>query len=97
MGVVLLVLQVAGSGGTFPIQMTPEFFQKLYSWLPFTYGIGALREAVFGVLYPALKKDIFTLLSYFIVSLTVGMLFVSKTHKHIEKITHKLEESGITE
>lgn len=97
MGVVLLVLQVAGSGGTFPIQMTPEFFQKLYSWLPFTYGIGALREAVFGVLYPALKKDIFTLLSYFIVSLTVGMLFVSKTHKHIEKISHKLEESGITE
>jgi putative membrane protein len=97
MGVVLLVLQVAGSGGTFPIQMTPPFFQKLYTWLPFTYGIGALREAVFGVLYTSLKKDILILFSYFIVFLIVGILFVSVNHKHIEKITHKLEESGITE
>ncbi|MGF7059039.1 YhgE/Pip family protein [Brassicibacter mesophilus] len=97
MGVVLLVLQVAGSGGTFPIQMTPPFFQKLYAWLPFTYGIGALREAVFGVLYTSLKKDILILFSYFIVFLIVGILFVSVNHKHIEKITHKLEESGITE
>ncbi len=97
MGVVLLVLQVAGSGGTFPIQMTPPFFQKLYSWLPFTYGIGALREAVFGVLYPALRTDVLTLFSYFIVSFIVGALFVSLAHKPLEMIAHKLEESGIAE
>ena len=83
--------------GTFPIQMTPEFFQKLYSWLPFTYGIGALREAVFGVLYPALRKDILTLSSYFIVFFILGLLFVSLAHEPLEKIAHKLEESGIAE
>ncbi|WP_425449632.1 YhgE/Pip family protein [Dethiothermospora halolimnae] len=97
MGVILLVLQVAGSGGTFPIQMTPPFFQKLYAWLPFTYGIGALREAVAGVYYPSLRSDIITLIIYLVVFLVIGILFISRTHKYMEKISHKLEESGITE
>ena len=46
--VVLLVIQVAGSGGTFPIEMTPMFFQKLYVLLPFTHSMMALRECIAG-------------------------------------------------
>ena len=42
--VILLVIQIAGAGGTFPIEVTPQFFQNLYPFLPFTYGINALRE-----------------------------------------------------
>ena len=41
--IVLLVLQLGSSGGTFPIQMTSEFFQALYPKVPFTYSIGLLR------------------------------------------------------
>ncbi len=96
-GVVLLVLQVAGSGGTFPIQMTPKFFQMLYEWLPFTYGIGALREAIFGVYYPALRKDIIILALYPIIFFAIGFTFVSVNHGPLEKITEKFEESGIGE
>lgn len=97
MGVILLVLQVAGSGGTFPIQMTPDFFQRLYSWLPFTYGIGALRESISGVFYPALKFDVLILLLYFVVFLVAGILLISFTYKHLKKMSHILEESGIVE
>jgi uncharacterized phage infection (PIP) family protein YhgE len=92
-----LVLQVAGSGGTFPIEMLPLFFQKLYGWLPFTYGIKSLREAIFGVAYPALMKDIRALLCYLVVSLAGGILFVSVNHKHLQKLAHKFEESGLGE
>ena len=38
-GIILLVLQVAGSGGTFPIQLNPKFFQVINPFLPFTYAI----------------------------------------------------------
>ena len=56
--IVLLVLQLGSSGGTFPIQMTSEFFQALYPKVPFTYSIGLLREAVGGVYIPAVERDI---------------------------------------
>ena len=46
--VVLLVIQVAGSGGTFPIEMTPMFFQNLYVLLPFTHSMMAMRECIAG-------------------------------------------------
>ena len=35
--VVLLVMQVAGSGGTFPIETLPTFFQVVSKWLLFPY------------------------------------------------------------
>lgn len=49
LAVVLLVLQIAGSGGTFPIEVTPDFFQGLYHFLPFTYAIDAMRETIGGL------------------------------------------------
>ncbi|MFR2950704.1 MAG: hypothetical protein ACLTKG_04875 [Collinsella intestinalis] len=39
----MLVMQVAGSGGTFPIEMTADFFQAAYPFLPFTHAINAMR------------------------------------------------------
>ena len=48
--IIFLVLQIAGGGGTFPIQTTPKFFQAISPYLPFTYAIDALRETV-GVLF----------------------------------------------
>lgn len=46
--VVLLVMQVAGSGGTFPIEMTADFFQAVYPFLPFTHVINAMHAAMAG-------------------------------------------------
>ncbi|KAB7789519.1 YhgE/Pip domain-containing protein [Bifidobacterium leontopitheci] len=46
--VVLLVMQVAGSGGTFPIQTLPPFFQATADWLLFPYGVSAMQSAMAG-------------------------------------------------
>ena len=75
--IVLLVLQLGSSGGTFPIQMTSEFFQALYPKVPFTYSIGLLREAVGGVYIPAVERDIKILFIYLIVVLVGGAILVS--------------------
>ena len=72
-GVILLVLQVAGSGGTFPIQVTPKFFQMIYPFLPFTYGISAMREAIGGVYMPNLTRDISVLLIFLILSIVINI------------------------
>ena len=75
--IVLLVLQLGSSGGTFPIQMTSEFFQALYPKVPFTYSIGLLREAVGGVYIPAVERDIKVLFIYLIIVLVGGAILVS--------------------
>ena len=92
--IVLLVLQLGSSGGTFPIQMTSEFFQTLYPKVPFTYSIGLLREAVGGVYIPAVERDIKILFIYLIVVLAGGAILVSLKARS-EKLSRERERSKL--
>ena len=46
--IVLLMLQITSSAGTFPVQMTPAFFRAVHPYLPMTYSIMGLRQAMAG-------------------------------------------------
>ena len=46
--VIIMVIQVAGSGGSYPVHVLPEFFQKLYNFMPFHYGMDMIRETIGG-------------------------------------------------
>ena len=92
--IVLLVLQLGSSGGTFPIQMTSKFFQTLYPKVPFTYSIGLLREAVGGVYAPAVHRDIKILFIYLIVVLVGGAILVSLKARS-EKLSRERERSKL--
>lgn len=96
-GVVLLVVQIAGSGGTFPIEVTPVYFQSIYAVLPFTYAIDGMREAVAGIVPENLRLDILVLSVYFGVFLLLGMISKHWIRKATFKLNHKLGESGIIE
>ena len=96
LGVILLVIQVAGSGGTFPIQVTPKFFQMVNPLLPFTYAISALRETVGGIYMPNLTKDLLTLCIYLIVFILFAVLLKKPINKVTEKFQEKLNESDLT-
>lgn len=73
MAIVLLVLQLAGAGGTFPIQMTPPFFQALHPYLPFTYAISMMREAVGGILWDIVIRDVLFMLIFAAIALMIGI------------------------
>ncbi|MBR2736459.1 MAG: YhgE/Pip family protein [Firmicutes bacterium] len=47
--IVILIFQVPGSSGTYPVEMTSLFFRVIHPFLPFTYGINAMREAEIGI------------------------------------------------
>lgn len=96
-GVILLVLQVAGSGGTFPIQVTPKFFQMIYPFLPFTYGISAMREAIGGIYMPNLSRDISVLAIFLIASIVINIFLKAPINRLFHKFISKLEGSRLTE
>ena len=72
--VILLVIQIAASGGTFPSEMIPSVFQSLNPFLPFTYGINAMREAVAGPYEAHLAQNLLCLLLFLIPSLLIGLV-----------------------
>lgn len=95
--VVLLVIQVAGSGGTFPIQVTPHFFQVVNPFLPFTYGIGALRETIAGIYKPNLIMDISILLIFLVSSIVLNVILKGPMNKILRKFTDRFAEGRISE
>lgn len=97
MAVVLLVIQVAGSGGTFPIQVTPKFFQAINPFLPFTYAISAQREAIAGIYMPNLTKDIIVLSIFLIVFIVLNVLLKGPINKVTSGFVKKMSESRLTE
>ena len=48
LAVIIMVILVAGSGGSYPIDVLPEVFQKLYVLMPFHYGMDMIRETIAG-------------------------------------------------
>ena len=88
-GVVIMVVQVAGSGGTFPIEVLPRIYKILYPFMPFRYGINALRECVGGFYSNAYAIDLLHLLGFVPPALVIG-LGISRI---IGGLTHKIEAS----
>ena len=97
MGIVLLVIQVAGSGGTFPIEVTPKFFQIVNPYLPFTYAISMLRESVGGIYNPVLIKDLSILTVYIVISLILALPLKKPINKIYDIFNKKFSESDLSE
>ncbi|MCR1973699.1 YhgE/Pip domain-containing protein [Clostridium sporogenes] len=97
LGVILLVLQISASGGTFPIEVTPGFFQRINPLLPFTYAVSGMREAVGGVIEGILLRDIVVLLIYFTLSILLALLLKKKLEKINKNFMRKFKESGLVE
>lgn len=91
--VILLVIQIAGAGGTFPIEVTPQFFQNLYPFLPFTYGINALRETVAGVYGSAYLFNLLKLLLYVPAALVLGLVLRNPLIRLNEFFDHRLDDT----
>lgn len=93
--VVLMVLQISSSGGTFPIQVTPPFFQHINPFLPFTYAVGLLRESVGGITWSVAGKDIFILILFLIITFILGVILKKPLHARTQKMKDKLYGSRI--
>lgn len=93
--VVMLVIQMAGTGGTFPVEVTPSMFHKVYNYLPFTYATSGVRQILAGIVYPILIKDIKVLSIYMVCALILGITLKAPLSKGNDIIMNKLLKSGI--
>lgn len=71
--VILVIVQIPGSSGMYPIEMMPGFFQRLHPLLPFTYGISAMRETIGGMYGMDYAINLGVLAVFLAVALFIGV------------------------
>ena len=89
LAIVVMVIQVAGAGGTFPIETLPQVYQSLYKYLPFPYGMNAMRETIGGIYQMNYWIYVGKLAIYLVVSLVIGLLIAIP----FRKLNHVIEKS----
>lgn len=86
--VVIMVVQIAGSGGTFPIELLPAIYRNIYIFFPFPYAINALRETIGGMYGSDYMKYLAELLVFAVVALLIGLVI----RIPFVRINHFMEE-----
>lgn len=95
LAIVFMVVQVAGSGGTFPIEVLPKVYQMIYKYLPFPYAMDAVRETVAGMYGNYYWKCLGILCIYIVISLVIGLVLRIPFEKMNEMIEESKEKSGV--
>ncbi len=93
--VVLMVLQVAGSGGTFPVEVLPKIYQLMYNYMPFAYGMNAVRECIAGMYKYDYWKYMSGLLIYIALALVIGLVISRPCKRLNEKIKESTEKTDL--
>lgn len=72
--VLLLVIQISGSGGAYPLQLLPDWFQSISPFLPATYAIQAMRSAIAGVYAADFWISLLLLALFIVPALLLGLV-----------------------
>lgn len=81
---VLLVLQLGGSAGTYPLQLTNGFFRAIHPWLPMSYTVNGLRETL--MIGNSAMRDMIVLVMIMLIFTLLAILFYARRHGRIDEI-----------
>lgn len=89
LAIVIMVIQVAGSGGTFPIEALPKVFQWIYPFLPFQFGMKAFKECIAGMYGVDYWINVGKMVLFLIIALLLGLAL----EPPFRKLNHRIEKS----
>lgn len=95
LAVILLILQVAGAGGAYPLALLPPFFQDVSVWLPATHVIDAMRAAMFGVYQGDFWVEMGIVVLYVLPFALLGLVLRNPTMKLVDWFVEQVEKSKV--
>ena len=95
LSIIMLVLQISGSGGTYPVVLLPEFFQFINPALPFTYAVDLMREAVGGIVWRRASIDLLFLTLVGLTFILLGTFLKERINKKTNYLLTKSKESNL--
>ncbi len=91
--VVVMVIQIAGSGGTYPIEALPSYFRGMYIFFPFPYVINAMRECIGGMYENTYLVCMLELAIFGVAALVIGLVIRIPFMKLNEFIEERMEDT----
>ncbi len=93
--IVVMMLQISGSSGTYPIEILPGIYAKIFKFFPFPYAIDAMREAMFGMYGSDYAIYLAQLSVFFVCAVLIGLL-VRKPFVGVKSfVHHKMSETEV--
>lgn len=93
--VVIMITQIAGSSGTYPIEILPPIFSSIYLFFPFPYAINAMREAICGLYNADIYIYLLELMVFAVIGLLIG-LFVRRSFVRVKLfVEEEIERTGV--
>lgn len=93
--VLLLIIQVTGCGGSFPLQLLPPFIQGLSPWLPATHVVNAMRAAMFGTYGGDFWQEMGLLALFLIPAALIGLVLRKPLAKFMSWYVEQVESSKL--
>lgn len=97
LAIIILVFQISGTNGIYPIQIMSSALQGLMPFLPMTYAIAMLKDAIFGIIWPSFIGNLACLLVFPIAAIIFGIIAKEKLDKKCKYTNRKLNESNLFE
>ena len=91
--VVIMVIQIAGSGGTFPIELLPSVYRNIYIFFPFPYAINAMRETIGGMYGNMYVKSLLQLMIFAAAALVLGLVIRKPFIKWNHFVEKRMEDT----
>lgn len=95
LSVLLLVIQISGSGGAYPLQMLPQWFQNISPFLPATHAVDALRAAIAGTYGADYWIDLGLLSLFSLAALLLGLVLRKPLIKGNRKLIAAIESTKL--
>jgi putative membrane protein len=93
--IVLLVIQISGTGGIYPVEIMAQFFNVMNPFMPMTYAITLIREAQLGLIWSNYLPALIILLGIGVATVIVMMIIKEKADKATHYFEERLEDSGL--
>ena len=93
--IVIMMIQIAGSSGTYPIEILPDIFEKIFLFFPFPYAINAMREAICGMYKYDFIIYLAQLMVFFLCAVAIG-IFIRKPFSGVKQFMYdKMKETEV--
>ncbi|GAF36936.1 YhgE/Pip family protein [Lentilactobacillus farraginis] len=93
--VMLMAVQLAGSGAMYPVQLNPLLFRIFQPLFPFAYSVGGFREAIGGANMGTVVIDFFVLICMSLIMLTVGLSTKKPLKKYTDRLLDDFKKTGM--
>ena len=93
--VILLVIQISGTGGIYPIEIMGSLYQTLYPYLPMTYAINLIRYGQLGMVWSNYLLSLVILIAISIATVIVAIIIKEKADNASHYFEERLEQTGL--